>query len=154
MRRILQLTKNKCKNRKRAYYSFIFISTLSWTVPPFLVVLAGCVLLRMSMIHAFSTAMTVSGITGTAIGFFGSLLYLIRTEQQLSVSDILYILILKQTAVCRRIQKYFPADLLYSAEFSHTLHGNAGPAFGSCLRNYSFSIFFLTRRNRLSISAI
>lgn len=81
MRRLLQLTKNKCKNRQKAYYTFIFISTFSWTVPPFLAVLAGCVLLQMPMIQSVSTALTISGISGAAIGFFGSLLYLMRTDQ-------------------------------------------------------------------------
>ncbi len=81
MHRLSQLTKNKCKNRQRAYYIFIFISTFSWTVPPFLTVLAGCVLLRIPMMQSVSTALTISGITGAAIGFFGSLLYLMRTEQ-------------------------------------------------------------------------
>ena len=80
MRKLWQLTKNNCKKGQHAYHTFIFLSTFFWTVPPFFVVLAGCVLLHMSMPESFSAALTVSGITGVGIGFFGSLLYLIRME--------------------------------------------------------------------------
>ena len=80
MRRLWQLTKNRCKNRQNAYRIFISISTFSWTVPPFFVVLAGCVLLQVPMLQALSIALTTAGVTGTAIGFFGGLLYLMRTE--------------------------------------------------------------------------
>lgn len=80
MRKLWQLTKNNCKKKQSAYRTFIFLSTFFWTVPPFFVVLAGCVLLHMSMSEAFSAALTAAGITGVGIGFFGSLLYLMRTE--------------------------------------------------------------------------
>ena len=65
MRRLWQLTKNRCKNRQNAYRIFISISTFSWTVPPFFVVLAGCVLLQIPMLQAISIALTTAGVTGT-----------------------------------------------------------------------------------------
>lgn len=77
MDKIWQFTQNQFHHIQNAHRFFIFIVTFSWTIPPFFITLAGCVLLHIQLVKAFSISLSVCGLTGIFIGFFGSLLYLI-----------------------------------------------------------------------------
>lgn len=78
MNKIWYFSQKRCSDIQKAHSLFIFILTVLWTVPPFFITLAGCVLLHIEPIEAFSWSLSLCGLTGIFIGFFGSMVYLIR----------------------------------------------------------------------------
>ena len=74
------LTDLKTENG-RPYRLFLFLNTLIWSLPEFMVTLLICRGFSLPLAETIGYAGTVTGYIGLGVGFFGGLLFLLRNSK-------------------------------------------------------------------------